>query len=92
MPTVVPGPVMAIVRVASSSVVATTERFAKPKSKIFARPSRVTRMLSGFRSRCTNPAPCAAAMPPAICDARSSGLRASGVWPTGVPSMYSITR
>jgi hypothetical protein len=27
--------------------------FASPKSTIFARPSRVSRMFSGFRSRCT---------------------------------------
>ena len=33
---------------------------ASPKSRIFTRPSRVTRMFAGFRSRWTIPAPCAA--------------------------------
>ncbi len=37
--------------------------FARPKSRIFTRPSLVTKMFSGFRSRWTIPFPCAAARP-----------------------------
>ena len=40
---------------------------ARPKSRIFTRPSRVTKMFSGFRSRWTIPFSCAAASPRAIC-------------------------
>src|ERR1035438_467326 len=36
---------------------------ASPKSRTLTWPSRVTMMLSGFRSRCTRPAACAAANP-----------------------------
>src|SRR6266566_7406521 len=36
---------------------------AKPKSRIFTRPSRVTKIFSGFRSRWTIPFSCAAARP-----------------------------
>ena len=36
---------------------------ASPKSRIFNRPSGVTRRLAGFRSRCSTPAACAAASP-----------------------------
>ena len=39
---------------------------ARPKSRIFTRPSRVMKMFSGFRSRCTMPRSCAAASPRAI--------------------------
>jgi len=42
-----------------------TELFTSPKSRIFAVPSPVTMTFSGFRSRCTNPAACAAARPSA---------------------------
>ena len=49
--------------------------FASPKSRILARPSAVTKMLSGFRSRWTMPFACAAARPCAICAARSVALR-----------------
>ena len=37
--------------------------FARPKSRIFTRPSFVTNRFSGFRSRCTIPFSCAAARP-----------------------------
>ena len=43
--------------------------FARPKSRIFTRPSCVTKMFSGFRSRWTMPLSCAAARPSAICTA-----------------------
>jgi hypothetical protein len=75
VPTVVPGSVRLIVRVASAALAAFDASFASPKSRIFTRPSRVTRMLPGFKSRCTIPAACAAARPSAICSARSSSLR-----------------
>ena len=42
---------------------------ARPKSRIFAKPSFVTMTFSGFRSRCTIPAACALARPSEICDA-----------------------
>lgn len=48
---------------------------ASPKSRILARPSRVTRTLSSLRSRWTMPAACAAARPLAICPACSTVLR-----------------
>jgi len=37
--------------------------WARPKSRIFSRPSRVRRRFPGFRSRCTIPCWCAAARP-----------------------------
>ena len=37
--------------------------FARPKSRIFTRPSLVMKTFSGFRSRCTMPFSCAAARP-----------------------------
>jgi hypothetical protein len=40
--------------------------FARPKSRIFTRPSAATKTLSGFRSRCTIPLSCAADRPCAI--------------------------
>ena len=42
------------------------ERSARPKSRIFACPSRVTRTFAGLTSRWTSPASCAAARPAAI--------------------------
>ena len=36
---------------------------AIPKSRIFVAPARVRKMFSGFRSRCTDPAACAATSP-----------------------------
>ena len=50
--------------------------FARPKSSTFTRPSPVTKMFSGFRSRWTIPFSWAAASPSAICAARSTALRA----------------
>ena len=49
--------------------------FASPKSRIFTRPSPVTKMFSGFRSRCTMPFSWAAARPRAICTAYSIAFR-----------------
>ena len=43
--------------------------FARPKSRIFTRPSLVTNRFSGFRSRWTMPLSCAAARPLATCTA-----------------------
>ena len=48
---------------------------ARPKSRIFRRPSGVTMMFSGLRSRCTTPRSCAAPRPLAICIAKSIALR-----------------
>src|SRR6185437_3315638 len=42
---------------------------ARPKSRIFTRPSLVMNRFSGFRSRCTMPFSCAAASPRATCNA-----------------------
>ena len=39
---------------------------ARPKSRTFTRPSRVTLTLAGFRSRCTMPASCAVSSASAI--------------------------
>ena len=61
------------------------ERFAIPKSSTFTTPSSRTMMFSGFTSRCTMPALCAAASPYAA--PASHAIRsASGA---GGPSMYS---
>ena len=43
--------------------------FARPKSRILTRPSRVTKTFWGFRSRWTMPRSCAAASPWTICSA-----------------------
>ena len=40
--------------------------FARPKSRILAKPCLETMTFCGFRSRCTIPAACAAARPSAI--------------------------
>jgi hypothetical protein len=48
--------------------------FARPKSRSLAPPSFDTITFSGFRSRCTIPAPCAFASPSAIWTPRSSSL------------------
>ena len=67
-----------------------------PKSTSTARPSSVTRMLDGLRSRCTIPAVCAASSAEAVWATRSI------TWPAGnvrrsrstchseVPSTYCI--
>ena len=49
-------------------------RLARPKSRILTRPSLVTKMFSGFRSRWTMPLSCAAARPRAIWIAEVDGL------------------
>ncbi len=70
---------------------------ARPKSTIFTRPSAVTITFSGFRSRWTMPASCAAARPSAICCAISTARR-SGMRPRFIsiaqrsPSISSDTR
>ena len=46
--------------------------FARPKSRIFTKPSLVTITFSGLRSRCTIPAPCAFARPSDACAAIES--------------------
>ena len=48
---------------------------ARPKSRIFTRPSLASMMFSGLRSRWTTPAACAAARPSATCAAISISLR-----------------
>ena len=68
--------------------------FAKPKSRILTSPSSPTITFSGFRSRCTIPAPCALASPSAICTAICSNCR-TGSAPfrserNGVPFTSSI--
>ena len=45
---------------------------ARPKSRIFTRPSSARKMFSGFRSRWTMPRACAAPSPRATCSAMSS--------------------
>ena len=68
-----------------------------PKSESFTWPSGATRMLEGFTSRCTIPAPCAAAS--ALATWARMGAASSGLsrprWritsDRSVPSMYSIT-
>ena len=93
VPSAVPGSVMVMVRVeASAPACADIADLASPKSRIFTRPSRVTRMLAGFRSRCTIPAAWAAASPSAVCTARSSSLTGFSTCPSGEPSINSITR
>ena len=54
------------------AVCRTSPLAARPKSRIFTRPSAVRKRLSGFRSRCTIPWPCAAASPPATAAAISA--------------------
>ena len=49
--------------------------FARPKSRIFTKPSLVTITFSGLRSRCTIPAPCAFARPSDACAAIESSVR-----------------
>ena len=65
---------------------------ASLKSRILMRPSRVSRMLEGFRSRCAMGAACAAANPVAICTAQSRVRRKlSLVAFRGSPSTNSVT-
>ena len=70
---------------------------ARPKSRIFTRPSDVTKRFSGFRSRWTIPFSCAAASPCAICIPYSKALRcgigpSSSRWRSVSPSRSSMTR
>ena len=64
--------------------------FARPKSRILTSPSFVTITFSGFRSRWTIPASCAAARPSAICGAIwSSFLIGSGAARERAPAASS---
>ena len=72
------------------------ETFARPKSRIFAKPSAVTITFSGLRSRCTTPAPCALARPSATCAAMRRSLFAGRGPPASSsrsvrPSISSMT-
>ena len=58
-----------------ASVSAGSRIFARPKSRTFTRPSRVTKTFSGFTSRWTIPFACAAPSPRATCAAVSSASR-----------------
>ena len=72
MPRISPGSVRAAtVSVLSGfSSASSASVMARPKSRIFRRPSSVMKMLSGLRSRCTTPRAWAAARPAAICSPR----------------------
>jgi hypothetical protein len=59
---------------------------ARPKSRILIRPSGVTRMFSGFRSRWTIPFSCAAARAWAISTARPIAV------PVDIPDEISARR
>ena len=70
---------------------------ARPKSRIFSRPSLVNRKFDGFRSRWTIPAVCAACRPSASCvpsRSRSDGGSAPPeiLLSMATPEMNSITR
>ncbi len=66
-PSTTPGSVPEIVfRSVRPSPSSAVFSFARPKSRIFTRPSFVTNRFSGFRSRCTIPFSCAAESPFAI--------------------------
>ena len=78
------------------SDVSSARSFAKPKSRIFTKPSGVTITFSGLRSRWTMPAPWAFARPSAICTAISSTRfagsgRSCRTWRSVQPSTNSIT-
>ena len=69
---------------------------AKPKSRTFTRPSLVTLMLAGFRSRWTMPRSCAYSSASAIClamdSASSIGIAPRAIRSASVgPSTNSIT-
>jgi hypothetical protein len=55
---------------------------ARPKSRIFTKPSFVTIRFSGLRSRWTMPAACALASPSAACAAMSNSRRAGSGRPS----------
>ena len=71
--------------------------FARPKSRIFSRPSAVTKMLSGLRSRWTMPCAWAVVRPATICNPKST-TRDAGNGPRSMsersvsPSSSSVTR
>ncbi|MCU0724034.1 MAG: hypothetical protein MUC63_10560 [Planctomycetes bacterium] len=78
-------------------MVATSRRFAKPKSKMRAPPPRSTKTLPGLMSRWTIPRACAWPRPAAT----SAAVRATAANGSGEeerrtssvsPSTYSITR
>ena len=54
VPSTVPGIVATAVTACGCASIGSVS-FARPKSRIFARPSVVTKMFSGLRSRCTMP-------------------------------------
>ena len=76
VPSTMPAPVPAVTVACWPSGALSSGRvsFARPKSRIFTRPSVVTNRFSGFRSRCTMPLSCAAARPCATCIAYVNGL------------------
>ncbi len=78
----VPGRVSgsASVGIAEASPGSGSVSLASPKSRILTKPSFETMTFSGFRSRCTMPAPCALASPSAICAAIPRILR-TGIGP-----------
>ena len=69
-----------------------------PKSVIFTRPERASRMLPGFTSRCTTPATWAACSARAVCARIGSSRRVGSTgWRSsrsdiGSPRMSSMTR
>ena len=60
-----------------AGIASTNVRRARPKSRIFARPSAASIRFSGLRSRWTTPLACAAASPSAICSAIAHAWRIS---------------
>ena len=66
--------------------------FARPKSRIFTKPSRLTMMFSGLRSRCTIPAACARASPSATCaEIASRRFTGSAPWSRRSRSVFPST-
>ena len=98
VPRSVPGSVaLASVGDFVSSPAAIARCLARPKSRIFARPSFVRTTFSGLRSRWTMPLSCAAARPRAIWAPRSTAFRsgrapAASRWRSVSPSTSSMTR
>ena len=85
VPTVVPAGVSAG---SAKGVVA----FATPKSSTLTRPSGVSLMLAGFRSRWTIPCSCAARIASATWQAQSRAVATSSGPRSGSPSTNSSTR
>ena len=65
---------------------------ARPKSRIFTRPSVVRKRFSGLRSRWTIPLRCAAARPCAVCTAPADDLALRRRAPTRAPRAASRPR